>query len=404
MMCKTGWRTASFISFSFFLFFCRNVNGIQSRQQKPVDDGGPALSAPASLVAAEQPHKIWPASTVLEEYTTSQEAVLRTVAVAAFRYTVSPPVSLPDEVMIQQAWKRFHVVLNKLVPASAQQFPVNPEKAILSPLRGVRITVNNSVVDDDFLVNADESYDLRIPGITNIGGTDERGEDDQDVVIEDANYITLSAASVVGILRGLQTLWQLFEFGWLDRHFSNDPVFIVRHSPIHIVDGPPTYSYRGLMIDTSRHYLPVPLIEERLLDALEWNKINVLHWHLTDNQSWPYASEAYPELSEQGAYRACARAPCVYRASDIRRIVEQARLRGIRVIVEVDLPGHSQGKYVATDSIAKDMEHQLAVCFLLTQRVVVSPSTHSNRSVSSRVVDRLSLARRWSHGTAQCHE
>jgi hexosaminidase len=69
------------------------------------------------------------------------------------------------------------------------------------------------------------------------------------------------------------------------------------------------------------------------------NKMNVLHWHMTDRDSWPYHSTKFPELSDKGAY--CP--DCIYSAQEIRRVIQEANDRGIRVVVEVDVPGHSQG-------------------------------------------------------------
>jgi hexosaminidase len=113
-------------------------------------------------------------------------------------------------------------------------------------------------------------------------------------------------------------------------------MYVLTNSPLQIVDQP-VYPYRGLMIDTSRHYLPISLILSNL-DAMEMNKLNVLHWHMTDSQSWPYKSEAYPELAVKGAY--CD--ACVYDARDVTNVIQEALYRGIRVVLEVDLPGHSQ--------------------------------------------------------------
>lgn len=90
------------------------------------------------------------------------------------------------------------------------------------------------------------------------------------------------------------------------------------------------------MIDTARHYLPMNLILHNL-DAMEMNKLNVLHWHITDSQSFPYQTQSYPELAEKGAYHP----KLIYTTSDIMLVVHEAYLRGIRVIPELDLPGHS---------------------------------------------------------------
>nr|CAH8854684.1 unnamed protein product [Trichobilharzia regenti] len=91
------------------------------------------------------------------------------------------------------------------------------------------------------------------------------------------------------------------------------------------------------MIDTARHYLSTDTIRN-LIDAMSMVKMNVLHWHMTDDESFPYDSSVYPELSSQGAYHPHE---YVYERGEIDSLIEFARLRGIRVIVEFDTPGHT---------------------------------------------------------------
>ncbi|CAG9137353.1 unnamed protein product [Plutella xylostella] len=138
---------------------------------------------------------------------------------------------------------------------------------------------------------------------------------------------TLVSDSVWGALRGLETFAQLF--------------YITSDYQDYVVNGSttsdyPRYSHRGLLVDTARHYLPVRDLE-LVVDALAVHKMNVLHWHLVDDQSFPYVSQRFPELSARGSF-----APwLVYSAADIRRVVEHARARGVRVIAELDVPGHT---------------------------------------------------------------
>jgi hexosaminidase len=175
----------------------------------------------------------------------------------------------------------------------------------LWPLQGIKVLVSTN--DRILRQGIDETFELEIRP-----------------VIDNDGYVLLTARTVYGALRGLQTLLQVLEFGWLE---EEEPVYIIPEAPLQIIDAP-TYPYRGLLIDTSRHYLPLQLILENL-DAMEMNKLNVLHWHLTDSQSWPFQSTNFPELSQYGAF--CKE--CIYTTNDIQTVVSESALRGIRVCV-----------------------------------------------------------------------
>jgi hexosaminidase len=157
-------------------------------------------------------------------------------------------------------------------------------------------------------LDTDESYTLNIPA--------EGGD------------ATLEAATIYGALRGLETFSQLVLFDFDARLYSID------HLPWSIDDAP-RFPHRGLMIDTARHFQPLSSIRS-IIDSLTFAKLNVLHWHMVDTQSFPFESISRP-LLWTGSYSKRER----YLQSEVANIVEYARLRGVKVMVEFDVPGHA---------------------------------------------------------------
>ncbi len=133
----------------------------------------------------------------------------------------------------------------------------------------------------------------------------------------------LTAPTVVGALRGLETLLQLLD---ADRN----GYFL----PGVQIDDQPRFPWRGLLIDVARHFQTMEVLK-RNLDAMAAVKLNVLHWHLTEDQGFRVESKKFPKLHQLGSDGN------YYTQDQVREIIAYARDRGIRVVPEFDIPGHS---------------------------------------------------------------
>jgi len=162
----------------------------------------------------------------------------------------------------------------------------------------------------------------------------ELGEDESYTLDVNLSGAKLHAANPLGAVRGMQTFLQLVAI--TPDGFAAPAV--------HIEDRP-RYPWRGLMIDSGRHFLPLEVIK-RNLDGMEAVKMNVFHWHLSENQGFRVESRKYPKLHEQGSDG------LYYTQEEIREIVEYARDRGIRVVPEFDMPGHSTAWFVGYPELA----------------------------------------------------
>src|SRR5581483_2691573 len=133
----------------------------------------------------------------------------------------------------------------------------------------------------------------------------------------------LNAATAVGVLRGLETFLQLLGS-------DRDGDFI----PAVSIEDKPRFPWRGLMIDSSRHFQPLEVIK-RNLDGMAAVKLNVLHWHLVDDQGFRVETSRYPKLYLLGSDK------LYYTQDQVRDVIAYARDRGIRVVPEFDIPGHA---------------------------------------------------------------
>jgi hexosaminidase len=157
------------------------------------------------------------------------------------------------------------------------------------------------------LGSRDEAYTLEIPA--------------------DGGAAKLSASSALGLFRGLATFTQLW--------YTLDNTIYTVEAPISIQDSP-AFPYRGFMLDTARNYFPVDDIK-RTLDSMSSVKINTLHWHIVDSQSFPLRLNDFKELADTGAYSPSQ----IYSEDNLKDVISYANARGIDVMLEIDTPGHT---------------------------------------------------------------
>lgn len=216
---------------------------------------------------------------------------------------------------VLDAWGRTKDALFKtnIVPwqfhPKGTQFEPTPNSG--TTIKKVIISQTGKDVDAPTYENLKEAYNLTIPA--------------------SSDTVYIDAETSLGVMHGLTTLQQLFYASQSKK--AGGAVW--GKGPVTIVDEP-KFKHRGLNLDVSRQWYPKETIM-KVIDTLAFNKMNRLHLHATDSQSWPLEIPAMPELSQKGAYRP----DLTYTPADLQQILDFAEARGIQVIVEIDMPGHT---------------------------------------------------------------
>lgn len=171
--------------------------------------------------------------------------------------------------------------------------------------------------------------------------------------------VVISAGDSRGLFYGAVTLWQLMSKS------TDDPnQWLV---PAVTIDDSPRFGWRGLMLDSARHYQPPEFIR-KFIDVMALHKLNVLHWHLSDDQGWRLEIKKYPRLTEVGAWRVPAGPAAAadidpatgkprlyggfYSQDEVRGIVTYAASRNITIVPEIDVPGHASAAIAAYPQLA----------------------------------------------------
>jgi hexosaminidase len=159
-------------------------------------------------------------------------------------------------------------------------------------------------------------------------------DDESYTLAVSGDQAILTANQTVGAMRGLETFLQLLD--------SDKTGFFV---PLATVDDKPRFPWRGLLIDVGRHFEPVDVIK-RELDGLAAVKMNVFHWHLSDDQGFRVESSKFPKLQQMGSDG------LYYTQEQVKDVVAFAAARGIRVVPEFDMPGHATSWFVGYPELA----------------------------------------------------
>ncbi|XP_058239393.1 beta-hexosaminidase subunit beta isoform X2 [Hemibagrus wyckioides] len=210
----------------------------------------------------------------------------------------------PSCSLLQNAFRRYF----KYIFDYVKKHNADQEKVLDAELTELQVQITSTDPECDGYpsLKTDESYQLSVNQPTAV----------------------LKASNVWGALRGLETFSQLV---------YEDDYGVTTINKTDVSDFP-RFAHRGILLDTSRHFLPLKVILANL-EAMAINKLNVFHWHIVDDPSFPFFSRTFPDLSQRGAFHPYTH---VYTPADVKMVIEFARMRGIRVIAELDTPGHTQ--------------------------------------------------------------
>jgi len=212
-----------------------------------------------------------------------------------------------------------------------------------------------------------------------------------------ADGLTLTAGSAAGLFYGTQTLRQLLPAEQLTT--PTPPITL----PALTIEDEPAFGWRGAMVDTGRHFIPLPDLR-RFIDSLALHKLNTLHLHLSEDQGWRFEVKKWPKLTRVGSQRAetvvgHARTSKEYDGTphggfysqdELRELVDYAAARFVRIVPEIDLPGHTQAARAAYPELGYDgAQHDVMTTWGISKHVmrVDEPGLAFARDVLAELMD-----------------
>ncbi|MFO0837622.1 MAG: family 20 glycosylhydrolase [Phycisphaerae bacterium] len=255
--------------------------------------------------------------------------------------TFDPCALVPSPMRLERGAGDFHLTQRVAILRRMDSIAAKDAAALLAEYLGVAIGAAPSLVDAaaDVTVAKDKMI-----LITTTDADTALGEQGYTLDVE-PSQIVLRATGAAGFFSGVQTIRQLVPATPL-RVVRPD----VRVPAVRIVDVP-RYAHRGFLLDCGRHFMPVEFVK-RYIDLIAAHKLNVLHWHLTEDQGWRIEIRAFARLTQVGARRkatrdseqprdADGRYGGYYTQDQVREIVAFAAARGVTIIPEIEMPGHS---------------------------------------------------------------
>ncbi len=241
-------------------------------------------------------------------------------------------VLIPEPVNMVKHDGRFKIDSNTLIFADSTDSSSTQNAILLVDL------LNSKGIGCRFLPTQINSSAKGIIELTKNGCPDSLGNEGYAIDIEH-NRITIRANRSAGFFYAIQTLRQLMPANFEKDNFNAGSVAL----PCLTIVDKPRFSWRGLNLDCCRHFMTKEFVK-RYIDLLAYHKMNVLHWHLTEDQGWRIEIKKYPRLTEVGAWRTLpdgTRYGGFYTQDDIREVVAYAAKRHVMVVPEIEMPGHS---------------------------------------------------------------
>lgn len=262
--------------------------------------------------------------------------LVATFTVTAQKITVLPiPQKITEQSSTFRIDRKFNVDLSSL-PSSRVENAVKRLQTIWEKKTLQKVT-NLSAKENDLQLLIDQNW----KGSSN---------SNEEYELQISNKIQIKAKSEIGLLHGLETVAQLIQ--------SDSKGFYL---PQVSISDWPRFSRRGLMVDVARHFIPLDQILHSL-DAMAASKMNVLHLHLSDDEGFRIESKRYPQLHLKGSNGE------FFTQEEIKKIVTYATERGIEVVPEFDLPGHSQSWFVGHPELASEKkEYKIGPRFIIEE-------------------------------------